>query len=51
MSINISWFLDSQKKNNVNKLVYFEETNDVSIALAREKEIKKWNRKKRINSY
>jgi putative endonuclease len=30
-------------KYNVNKLVYFEETNDVTTALAREKEIKKWN--------
>ena len=35
------------KKYNVNKLVYFEETNDVTTALAREKEIKKWNRKKK----
>ena len=35
------------KKYNVNKLVYFEETNDVNVALAREKEIKKWNRKKK----
>jgi putative endonuclease len=35
------------QKYNVNKLVYFEETNDVTIAIAREKEIKKWNRKKK----
>lgn len=35
------------KKYNINKLVYFEETNDVNTALAREKEIKKWNRKKK----
>jgi putative endonuclease len=39
------------KKYNVTKLVYFEETNDVTTALAREKEIKKWNRKKRIDLY
>ena len=35
------------KKYNLNKLVYFEVTNDVTTALAREKEIKKWNRKKK----
>ena len=34
-------------KYNVNKLVYFEHTNDVSVALAREKEIKKWNTAKK----
>ena len=32
------------RKYNVNKLVYFEETGDVNVALAREKEIKKWRR-------
>jgi putative endonuclease len=31
----------------VRKLVYFEETNDVHNALAREKEIKKWRREKK----
>lgn len=35
------------KKYNVNKLVYFEETNDVIAALEREKEIKKWRREKK----
>ena len=39
------------KKYNVNKLVYFEETNDVNTALAREKEIKKWNRKKKSTGH
>ncbi|MFH1079586.1 MAG: GIY-YIG nuclease family protein [Pseudomonadota bacterium] len=34
---------------NVNKLVYFEETNDILAALAREKEIKKWRRAKKNN--
>jgi putative endonuclease len=29
-------------------LVYFEETTDVQTALAREKEIKKWRRSKKI---
>ena len=37
------------KKYNVDKLVYFEETNDVNSALAREKEIKKWRREKKNN--
>jgi putative endonuclease len=35
------------EKYNVNKLVYFEETQDVTAALAREKEIKKWQREKK----
>ena len=35
------------EKYKVDKLVYFEETGDVSAALAREKEIKKWRREKK----
>ncbi|KQC08596.1 MAG: hypothetical protein APR62_04355 [Smithella sp. SDB] len=35
------------KKNNLNKLVYFEETSDINFAIAREKEIKKWRREKK----
>jgi putative endonuclease len=35
------------EKYNVNKLVYFEETNDVYIAITREKEIKHWRREKK----
>jgi putative endonuclease len=35
------------KKYNVNKLVYFEETHDVTTAIGREKEIKKWRREKK----
>jgi putative endonuclease len=35
------------EKYNVNKLVYFEETQDVYAAIAREKEIKKWRREKK----
>ena len=35
------------EKYNVNRLVYFEETQDVLIAIAREKEIKKWRREKK----
>lgn len=34
-------------KYNVTKLVYYEETNDVESAIAREKEIKKWRREKK----
>ena len=35
------------KKYNINKLVYFEETQDVISAIDREKEIKKWRREKK----
>ena len=35
------------QKYNVNKLVYYEQTSDVSGALTREKEIKKWRREKK----
>ena len=35
------------EKYNVHKLVYFEETSDVNVAIAREKEIKKWRRAKK----
>ena len=34
-------------KYNVNKLVYFDYTSDVSSAIAREKEIKGWTRQKK----
>ncbi len=35
------------RKYNVDKLVYFEVTNDINAAIAREKEIKKWRREKK----
>lgn len=35
------------KKYNVNKLVYYEITENVNSALEREKEIKKWRREKK----
>jgi putative endonuclease len=35
------------EKYNVSKLVYFEETQDVTAALEREKQIKKWRREKK----
>jgi len=36
------------KKYNIDKLVYFEQTEDVMSAIAREKQLKRWNRKKKI---
>ncbi len=35
-------------KYGVNRLVYYEETSDVWVALAREKQIKGWRRKKKV---
>ena len=35
-------------KYDVTRLAYFEETSDVGIAIAREKEIKGWRRSKKI---
>jgi putative endonuclease len=36
------------KKYNITKLVYYEETDDVQAAIAREKQIKGWLRKKKM---
>jgi len=36
------------KKYNVDRLVYFEITNDVIIAIQREKQLKKWKRNWKI---
>lgn len=36
------------KKYNITKLVYYEETNDIQAAIAREKQIKGWLRSKKI---
>ena len=33
------------EKYNIDKLVYYETTNDIKAALQREKQLKKWNRK------
>ena len=33
------------KKYNIHKLVYYETTNDIESAIRREKQLKKWNRK------
>ncbi|NMA03408.1 MAG: GIY-YIG nuclease family protein [Clostridiales bacterium] len=35
------------EKYNVNRLVYFDYTRDVNAAIAREKQIKGWTRKKK----
>jgi len=36
------------KKYNVNKLVYFERTDDINAAIRREKQLKGWTRAKKI---
>jgi putative endonuclease len=36
------------KKYNINRLVYFEETNDIVAAIEREKQLKGWRRDKKI---
>ena len=36
-------------KYKVNKLVYFEQTNNIQSAIRREKQLKKWNREWKIN--
>lgn len=36
-------------KYNINRLIYFEETDDICAAIAREKEIKGWRREKKID--
>jgi len=33
---------------NINKLVYYEEYGEVSDAIAREKQLKRWSRKKKV---
>jgi len=35
-------------KYNIDKLVYFEETNDINAAISREKQIKGWLRRKKV---
>jgi len=36
------------KKYHIAKLVYYEETNDIQVAISREKQIKGWLRGKKI---
>ncbi|MBI4991321.1 GIY-YIG nuclease family protein [Candidatus Gottesmanbacteria bacterium] len=37
------------RKYNIDKLIYIEEYQDINQALAREKQIKSWSRRKKIN--
>ncbi|MFZ2969534.1 MAG: GIY-YIG nuclease family protein [Minisyncoccia bacterium] len=37
------------KKYKTNKLVYYETTNDINAAIAREKQLKNWHREWKIN--
>ncbi len=37
------------KKYNINRLVYYEETNNILSAISREKQIKGWLRNKKIS--
>ena len=37
------------KRYDVSRLVYYEETTDIKVALEREKEIKGWRRSKKID--
>ena len=37
------------QKYNLNKLVYFEQTNSIETALNREKQLKRWHRDWKIN--
>ena len=37
------------KKYRVHRLVYYEETSDVENAIAREKQLKKWRRSKKMD--
>ncbi len=36
------------KKYNITKLVYFEETDDISSAIVRERQLKGWLRRKKV---
>lgn len=36
------------KKYNIYKLIYFEQTEDINSAIAREKQLKRWRRSKKI---
>jgi len=36
------------KKYNCKKLIYFESSNDIRVILEREKQLKRWNRSKKL---
>lgn len=51
-AIEHKWKIDKNSftaKYNINKLLYFEEFDNPSEAIRREKQIKKWRREKKIN--
>ena len=37
------------KKYNIDKLIYYEQTNNIVSAIDREKQLKKWRREKKIS--
>jgi len=37
------------RRYKINRLVYYESTHDVRAAIAREKQIKRWRREKKVN--
>lgn len=41
----VSWFT---KKYNIKYLVYYESSTDIKVAICREKQLKKWHRKRKI---
>ncbi len=48
MSTKRSLLMVSLKKYNLTKLFHYEETDDITIAIEREKRMKKWYRKWKI---
>ncbi len=36
------------QKYNIHNLVYYEQTNDINVAIEREKQIKSWSRNKKL---
>ena len=49
MSTKTGWLRDLQKKYDVKKLVYVEQSEYVNNAIAREKQLKRWHREWKIN--
>jgi len=49
LSTKTGWLRDLQKKYDVKKLVYVEQSEYVNNAIAREKQLKRWHREWKIN--
>jgi len=47
MNMNIVRLKASQKKYNCKHLVFYQHFPDIVLAIAREKQLKKWNRRKK----